>query len=183
MNKTTILVIVIGAAIGIAAYYTFKIWKPPAITPLITQATILFTDATTWIQQNVLQTIVMGASIFGGTLTFFNTIYTRLKSGLKQEQDAVKATAASATAEAKAEVSSLKESLAAKDTVIAQMQNGQQEVAPLLETIRTRDAQLQDAQKQIATLNQSLQTLQSPSPIEMKRRLEQEGFTVKQKVA
>ena len=144
MNKTTLFVIIIGAAIGIIAYYTLKIWKPPSITPLITQATTLFTDATTWIQQNVLQTIVMGASIFGGTLTFFNTIYTRLKSGLKQEQDIVKATAASATAEAKAEVSNLKESLAAKDTVIAQLQNGQQEITPLLETIRTKEQQLRD---------------------------------------
>jgi len=177
MNKSTILVIIIGAAIGVALFIYLP--KPLSLSTFVDAAK----TAGTWIQNNTLQTF----ALVGGTASTLTAIYNGPYKRLKE----AKAIVDEQLDTAQSQMNSVKDSYEAtiqqkNDTITKlqeQIQGGQQEVAPLLETIRTRDAQLQDAQKQIATLNQSLQTLQSPSPIEMKRRLEQEGYTVKQKVA
>ena len=137
MNKTLFITIILAVAAVTVVAWNY-------INPFYTQIVPYVDYAKLWVTQNLPQVAAIGSLITGGVTIIYNTIYKRLKAATEQEAASVKAAAASATAEASSEVASLKESLAAKDTVIAQLQNGQQEIQPLLENIRTKEQQLRD---------------------------------------
>jgi len=84
-----------------------------------------------------------------------------------------------AEAQAIAEASSVKgleKILAERDAAVA----SRDEATALVGQLQSKVTSLE---KGYATIDHSLQTVRSPTVPEMKRRLEQEGFTVKQKVA
>ena len=177
MNKSTILVIIIGAAIGVALFIYLP--KPLSLSTFVDAAK----TAGTWIQNNTLQTF----ALVGGTASTLTAIYNGPYKRLKE----AKAIVDEQLDTAQSQMSTVKDSYEAtiqqkNDTITElqeQLQGEKQEVAPLLETIRNLKTENQNKDRTIATLNQTLQTQESPSEAEMKRRLEQKNWIVKPKTA